>query len=82
MAKGTVIIDQARCKGCSLCVDACPQDVLVLANTTLNTKGYHPAILREQNGQCTGCGICAVICPDVCFTVYREPTKRRDIAIR
>lgn len=82
MAKGTVIIDQSRCKGCSLCVTACPQNVLVMEETALNAKGYHPAILDESSGQCTGCGICAVICPDVCFTVYREPVKRRGIAVR
>ncbi len=77
MAKGTVIIDQARCKGCTLCVTACPQNVLIMEETVLNAKGYHPAVLNEAESECTGCGICAVICPDVCFTVYREPVKRR-----
>ena len=81
MAKGTVLIDQARCKGCTLCTVVCPQDVLVMEETTLNAKGYHPAILDEANGQCTGCGIGAVICPDVCFTVYREPVNRRKLTI-
>ncbi len=73
MAQGTVHIDQARCKGCNLCVAACPQDVLELDAMTLNAKGYHPAILNETNKTCTGCAVCAVVCPDVCFTVYREP---------
>ena len=77
MAIGTVIIDQERCKGCSLCTLVCPQFVLVLA-PQLNAKGYHPAELNESVGHCTGCTVCAVICPDVCITVFREPAKRRE----
>jgi 2-oxoglutarate ferredoxin oxidoreductase subunit delta len=72
MTKGTVFIDQERCKGCGLCALVCPQNVLSLQEETINAKGYHPAILVESQGQCTGCSICAVICPDVCITVYRE----------
>jgi len=71
MLKGTVVIDQDRCKGCTLCVSFCPQQVLSIDNTILNDKGYHPAALSAKG--CTGCNICALICPDVCFTVYREP---------
>lgn len=73
MIRGTVLIDQERCKGCNLCTSVCPQDVLLLDSEVINAKGYHPAILVENGKQCTGCGVCAVICPDVCITVYREP---------
>jgi len=71
MVKGTVVIDRDRCKGCSLCVTFCPQHVLSIDKTTLNAKGYHPALLSGDG--CTGCNNCALICPDVCFTVFREP---------
>jgi 2-oxoglutarate ferredoxin oxidoreductase subunit delta len=78
MAKGTIVIDQERCKGCGLCPTVCPQQVIALDEGYLNLKGYHPAVLVDPEGQCTGCAICAVICPDVCITVYREQvTKRR-----
>lgn len=74
MVKGSVVIDQAHCKGCELCVLFCPQQVLALDHETLNSKGYHPAKLIADN--CTGCGVCPIICPDVCITVYREvPVK-------
>lgn len=76
MAKGFVVVNQARCKGCGLCVDACPQQVLQLDQSQLNSKGYHPAQLIMAEG-CTGCAVCAVVCPDVCFTVYREPRQAR-----
>lgn len=77
MAKGTVYIDQDRCKGCVLCTDVCPQDVLFMNNDILNAKGYRPAELLDPDGKCTGCAICAIICPDVCITVFRAPVKRR-----
>lgn len=67
-----IIIDEARCKGCSLCTTACPQGIIAIDERALNDKGYHPARLNDPHGHCTGCAICAVICPDVCITVYRE----------
>jgi 2-oxoglutarate ferredoxin oxidoreductase subunit delta len=76
MAKGTITIEQERCKGCGLCPTVCPQAVILIDHTQLNSKGYHPAVLVDPDGKCTGCAICAVICPDVCITVYREPQRR------
>jgi 2-oxoglutarate ferredoxin oxidoreductase subunit delta len=72
VAKGFVVIEQDRCKGCTLCLAACPQKVISVAGDVLNARGYHPAVLVDPNEKCTGCAICAVICPDVCITVYRE----------
>lgn len=77
MVRGTVTIDQARCKGCNLCVTFCPQAVLTLDPNSLNAKGYHPAVLVENGQYCTGCAICSVVCPDVCITVFREPRQAR-----
>jgi 2-oxoglutarate ferredoxin oxidoreductase subunit delta len=82
MAQGTIRIDQERCKGCDLCVTFCPQHVIILNETLLNAKGYHPAQLNDPHNECTGCAVCAVVCPDVCITVYREPLKRREGALR
>lgn len=80
MARGTIFIDADRCKGCGLCPTVCPQHVIQLDHSTLNTKGYHPALLVDPQGECTGCAICAVICPDVCITVYREARPVRAAA--
>lgn len=77
MARGTIFIDQERCKGCSLCPTVCPQNVIQMEPETLNAKGYHPAILADPDELCTGCAVCAVICPDVCITVYRQPARRQ-----
>lgn len=80
MVRGTIHIDQARCKGCILCTTACPQEVIVMEESSLNAKGYHPAMLSDPDGKCTGCAICAVICPDACITVYREARSARSAA--
>lgn len=75
MAKGSVVINRERCKGCELCVRACPQGILHLS-TTFNARGYHPIELDDPTGACTGCSLCALVCPDLVFTVYREPARR------
>jgi len=80
-AKGTVVIDRNRCKGCELCVYHCPQHVLKL-DETYNARGYRPVILDERTSQCTGCAVCAVVCPDVVFTVYRFPQPVRTAPVR
>ena len=70
MIKGTVIIDRDVCKGCEICIEACPQDSLALSKQ-INVKGYRYAELIQDN--CTGCINCALVCPDVAITVYRQP---------
>ena len=68
--KVDVVVDNYRCKGCSLCVSACPQGVIVLANR-VNVHGY-PYVEPTQIDKCTGCTSCAIVCPDACITVYRK----------
>lgn len=76
MAKGHIVVDEVRCKGCTLCVTACPPGVVQMANEKLNARGYHPAIYLDDHHHCTGCALCAVICPDACITVYRQTAAK------
>ena len=43
--KGAVVVNNERCKGCELCVVACPADVLALQPKEVNDKGYHYAYM-------------------------------------
>ncbi len=76
MAKGTVVIDVDRCKGCELCTTACAQKLLRMAHDRFNARGYRPVQLVDPDGKCTGCALCALICPDVVLTIYRYDAKR------
>ncbi|MDR4988497.1 MAG: ferredoxin family protein [Bacteroidales bacterium] len=67
--KGDVVINIEKCKGCEVCISACPNEVLAISNE-VNSKGYHYAI--KVNSECTGCVNCAIVCPDAVITVYRE----------
>ncbi|MEG0948201.1 MAG: 4Fe-4S binding protein [Bacteroidales bacterium] len=68
--KGAVVVDTERCKGCDLCVVACPVDVLSLEPKEVNNKGYHYAYAVKAD-ECIGCASCGYVCPDGCITVYK-----------
>lgn len=68
LTRGTVVIDVEACKGCDLCIDACPPGVLVMTTEGVNSRGYRYPVLAPG---CTGCRACAQICPDFVFQVYR-----------
>jgi len=59
--RGMVLMNSDECKGCGLCIEACPPKVLALADH-LNRYGYHPAVYLGAG--CTGCGICFFACPE------------------
>ena len=44
--KGAVVVNTERCKGCNLCVVACPLDVLELHPREVNNKGYHYVYMK------------------------------------
>ncbi|MFC2131150.1 ferredoxin family protein [Bacteroidota bacterium] len=75
MAKvtGDILIDIEKCKGCELCIDACPEETLALSDK-INQKGYLFAEIVKQN--CTGCANCAIVCPEAIITVWRKIEKK------
>ena len=68
MAKVTFLTD--LCKGCGLCVNACPKQILAIAKDKINQKGYHPAEMTDQDA-CIACAFCATMCPDCIITVEK-----------
>jgi 2-oxoglutarate ferredoxin oxidoreductase subunit delta len=72
--RGMLKIDEAECKGCGLCVEACPPKVISLGND-LNHYGYRTAVYAGAG--CTGCGICFMACPEPgAITVMRAVGNR------
>lgn len=65
-----ISVDDTFCKGCGLCVDACPVLIMELDDGKITAKGYHPARCIDLDA-CTGCASCATMCPDVAITVER-----------
>ena len=52
------VIDESRCIGCFLCVDACPVDAIVGAPRFMHT------VIEDR---CTGCELCLPPCPVDCI---------------
>ena len=73
--KGAVVVNTDRCKGCNLCVVACPTKTLALTAGEVNHKGYAYCYMAQPE-TCIGCSSCAIVCPDGCITVYKDGPKR------
>jgi 2-oxoglutarate ferredoxin oxidoreductase subunit delta len=58
--RGEVAIHEAWCKGCAICVEFCPEHVLVME------RGKAKVAFPEL---CTACNMCELRCPDFCITV-------------
>ena len=71
--KQVAIIDEQRCIGCTLCIQACPVDAIVGA-----PKQMHTVV----ESLCTGCELCVKPCPVECIRMEAvgesiETWKRR-----
>lgn len=72
--RGRLRIDPDECKGCGLCIEACPPKVIRLTEE-LNHYGYRTA--EYAGACCTACGICFMACPEPgAITVLRVVLHR------
>ncbi|HSY03745.1 MAG TPA: 4Fe-4S dicluster-binding protein [Acidobacteriaceae bacterium] len=76
--RGNLRVDRDECKGCGLCVEACPPKAIHLTDK-FNIYGYRTAAYAGTG--CTGCGICFLVCPEPgAITVLRlTPRAAREV---
>lgn len=67
-----VKIDKNHCKGCELCIRACPQKILSMSKD-ITVRGYFYAQVHDPS-RCIGCRICAITCPDAAIEVVTNGT--------
>ncbi len=68
-ARGKPEIDFERCKGCGLCIGACPVSILKMSDD-FNKQGVSYAECVDED-KCIACNFCAVICPDMVIRVLK-----------
>ena len=64
----SIKINEAWCKGCEICVDVCPKDVLEMKDFV--------AVVKDID-QCTYCQLCELLCPDFAIVVQRPNSKKK-----
>jgi 2-oxoglutarate ferredoxin oxidoreductase subunit delta len=62
-----LLVNRAWCKGCNVCVAACPSGILAL-------DAAQRIVVTDIN-HCIFCGVCAVRCPDFVFILERPPIQ-------
>ena len=62
--RGEVIIFAKWCKGCTICVEFCPTNVL-----SMHPSGNHPVVTAPE--KCTACHFCDTHCPDLAIVVRK-----------
>ena len=72
MAKSAseIVIDPKLCKGCHICIEMCPQNVLGKSKKADNRGFFLPEVV-DLNA-CTVCHICELECPDFAIKVIEN----------
>lgn len=73
MEKANFHIFPDYCKGCGLCKEKCPNDVLIWSEK-LGVYGT-PTVKPKDEESCIACLICEMVCPDAAIYIekHRKP---------
>ncbi|MDI9481442.1 MAG: 4Fe-4S dicluster domain-containing protein [Syntrophomonadaceae bacterium] len=74
MEKANFHIFPDYCKGCGLCKEKCPNDVLIWSEK-LGVYGT-PIVKPKDEESCIACLICEMVCPDAAIYIEKKRTKK------
>ena len=66
-------LNEDYCKGCQICIEACPKDA-IRARTEINAKGYYLPEADDM-ARCNGCKLCEIVCPDFAIAIESDTNK-------
>ena len=70
MAKGEMVIDENKCRGCGYCVAFCKQECVVMSEDRFTPLGDLLPVVSHPD-ECTACGVCGRLCPHYAINVYK-----------
>lgn len=80
--KGIFTVSPDLCKGCGLCIEKCPSQVI---DWSLEMGVYGtPVVEAKRIERCTACRICVLVCPDAAIDIekvggdVREQEKKNE----
>ena len=74
--KVNIKINKELCKGCMLCLMACPRKAIQLSGK-VNSRGQQYVAMGSPE-KCTGCGMCYLMCPDCAIEIMENETKDKE----
>jgi len=74
----TVVVYEHYCKGCEICCDVCPKEVLEMVVASDRWEGALVKVVNIDN--CNGCMLCEYECPDFAIEVFsaKKEAKKKE----
>jgi 2-oxoglutarate ferredoxin oxidoreductase subunit delta len=67
--RGIFAVFPELCKGCGLCIEKCPTDVI---HWSKNLAFNGTTTVEPRMEGCIVCGMCQTVCPDTAISIYRH----------
>lgn len=77
--KGVLIVSPDLCKGCGLCIEKCPSQVIDWVKET-GVYGT-PIVGAKRIERCTACSICALVCPDAAIDIEKNKIRNEKVKV-
>lgn len=76
-----LILNSEVCTGCGICVEACPEEAIVLGLVGATRRGAvsYAAPVDIDEAKCSYCGVCVVMCPFNALTLKIDGEERLPI---